>query len=202
MSGDQAIVVTGFRRCGTTLLMRMLYAGGVDVVADTLFGFEDKRANGLPRKWEWFEECRGKAVKVIDPHRFTPPLDRIPSLVVFLTRNPREQAKSICKFAYRVNGDKRARGLAGAIEIDIRRELKPTLQLLARRLKNGSLVTLPFEETIASPRTVATELAQFLGRQLDVDAMVDQVVPRGPECYRGLLELALTEAQRRQVVTA
>jgi hypothetical protein len=70
------IVVSGLPRSGTSLMMNMLQAGGVELLADNLRGpdidnplgyFELDRVKSLPNDSSWLESARGKAVKVISP---------------------------------------------------------------------------------------------------------------------------------------
>ncbi|MCI0521481.1 MAG: sulfotransferase [Chloroflexi bacterium] len=72
---EAVIVVSGLPRSGTSLMMRMLAAGGVDVVTDGLRQadadnpagyYEFERVKKLTEgDTAWLEACRGRAVKVI-----------------------------------------------------------------------------------------------------------------------------------------
>ena len=63
------VVVTGFGRCGSSLAMRMLCAGGMPVTTDNRDSFEDERVMRLPGDTRWLRECEGRALKVLDPYR-------------------------------------------------------------------------------------------------------------------------------------
>ena len=74
--GDPIIVVSGLPRSGTSMLMRMLAAGGIDLVvdgrrapdADNPKGYyELERVKGLDKTADtsWLADTRGKGLKVI-----------------------------------------------------------------------------------------------------------------------------------------
>ena len=67
-SGSCTTIVTGFGRCGSTMLMRMLDAGGMPVVADSRASFESELFR-VPKPTDW-QQYRGRAIKVLDPHRW------------------------------------------------------------------------------------------------------------------------------------
>lgn len=71
---EYVTVVSGMPRSGTSLMMRMLDAGGIPVLTDgrrpadrhNPHGyFEDERVRRLAADSAWIEEARGKAVKII-----------------------------------------------------------------------------------------------------------------------------------------
>ncbi|MBK6831011.1 MAG: hypothetical protein IPG92_09875 [Flavobacteriales bacterium] len=72
-------VVSGLPRSGTSLVMQMLAAGGMEPLTDGARAadadnpkgyFEFERVKALPADHHWLEEARGKAVKVI--HQLLP----------------------------------------------------------------------------------------------------------------------------------
>jgi tetratricopeptide (TPR) repeat protein len=73
---DSLIVVTGLPRSGTSMLMQMLAAGGIDVLADGSRAadqdnprgyFEFEPVKRLLRNSSWLSAARGKAVKIVVP---------------------------------------------------------------------------------------------------------------------------------------
>src|SRR5690606_26619418 len=65
--------------------------------------YEDDRATEIPLSPDFMALCRGKAVKVLDPHRHTPP-SGFRYRVIWMRRNLREQARSLVKFLRLVGG--------------------------------------------------------------------------------------------------
>jgi hypothetical protein len=97
MSAPQIIMVAGLGRCGTSLALQMLAAGGVDCVGPYP-SFEDAEHDQLRRTApaEWAARAAGKAVKVLDPHRNPPPIG--PAYrVLWLFRDWADQARSQLK---------------------------------------------------------------------------------------------------------
>ena len=84
------LIVPGIARSGLTVTMQMLNAGGYPCVGEYP-AFEKYNIGDIP-----WEECVGKAVKVVDTHIQFPPEGRYK--VIFLTRDIKQQVKSQCKF--------------------------------------------------------------------------------------------------------
>lgn len=73
-SSDRILVVSGLPRSGTSMMMSMLQAGGVELVTDgertadednPKGYFELERVKKLEQDTSWLVDCRGKAVKII-----------------------------------------------------------------------------------------------------------------------------------------
>jgi predicted AAA+ superfamily ATPase len=73
---ESVIVVTGLRRSGTSMLMQMLAAGGMDVVSDGLREPDEDNPRGylefepvknLLKDSKWLFEARGRPVKIVAP---------------------------------------------------------------------------------------------------------------------------------------
>src|SRR5512135_3049740 len=93
---DVVTVVSGLPRSGTSMMMRMLDAGGLPVLTDykrlpdasnPQGYYEFERAKKLrDGDSEWLESARGKAVKVISALlEFLPPM--YPYKILFMQRN-------------------------------------------------------------------------------------------------------------------
>jgi hypothetical protein len=68
------IIVSGLPRSGTSMLMKMLEAGGVEIVTDNLRQpdpdnpkgyYEYEKVKQLQKDADWIHTMRGKAIKVI-----------------------------------------------------------------------------------------------------------------------------------------
>src|SRR5215472_863985 len=73
-SDSPVIVVSGLPRSGTSMMMRMLEAGGVPVITDGLRQADADNPNGyyeyepvklLKQDSSWLPQARGKAVKMV-----------------------------------------------------------------------------------------------------------------------------------------
>lgn len=178
MSDDftATIGVTGFGRCGSSMVMAMLDAGGVPpIVGSAERSYELSDLGGL---WAMAEEhLRGRAVKLLDSVTYygVPPVDEW--RFVWIDRNYRQQAKSMVKFAEmvglpRYEGDEDA--LAASYAAD-----RPTTLNLYRAA--GKVLVLKYEAVLADPLKAARAL-HCLVPHLDVDAAAAVVHRRSPEC--------------------
>jgi hypothetical protein len=182
------------------MVMRMLYVGGIDVVANLgRISFEDDRASSIPLAASFIKECQGKAVKVLDPHRH-----QLPSgfryRLIWLHREPIEQARSTLKFmqvcGLGVPQNRETRhALAASFKVDYRAFLRVSAGL------NMSWLRLWFEDILAFQVEAATRLQDFVGCHLNIPAMADAVQARGPHCLPGMLELQTVEASRAGRIT-
>jgi len=185
----ETIIVAGLGRCGSSLVMQMLLAAGIPVTGENP-AFEDERVN-LPQAANlWDGEWRGKAVKVLDPHRCELPAHG--AKVIWVSRDERQQALSIAKFWHSVAGlpypDRRQRR---ALESNLRRDRGVCTAIFL--WKGLPLLALRFEDLLADPLRSASQIAAFVGTG-DPETMAAVVRPRKAECYPGLLEVELLGA--------
>lgn len=190
-------VVTGFSRCGTSLMMQMLQAGGYPTFSDHTVSYETDHALELPENTTWLKQCEGKAVKILEPQSHTPPAG-LDYRFLWMRRNAREQAKSQLKFMRLVGGFDMpsSRSQVLAMAAGIKRDTPAALALL-RGL--GRTMVVEFEELLARPGPVSAAVARYLGANMDLARMVATVRRRPPECLPGLLELQLVAEEQSAV---
>jgi len=208
--GALTLYVAGLGRCGTTLVMRMLAAGGAPVAGEAP-AFERYTHNELAAP-ATLAEARGHAVKVIDPQRlgfFHPLFDLRPRHAILLSRDTAEQAKSQIHFvrslqeAASVAAGAGPRLYTGAQpgNREMRRTLTARLvrdQKAAQdtlRKANVAFTPLAFERILAKPEEVAAIIAFQLRPwwRLDAAAMAATVIRRDP-AWSGTLDLESAEA--------
>ena len=179
------IVVAGLGRCGSTLMMRMLHAGGMDVFCENKTDFETELIFTLPDNNAWLGLCTGKALKLLDPHENLPS----PSFdyrFIWMDRNPREQAKSQMKLLSASMGIAPVnRRHARAMEASLRKEARTAHRICTAF---GPTISIRFEDLLRHPRLTAKYVAEFLTRPLDIDAMARQVIDRPVTCLPYMLE--------------
>ncbi len=188
----RTLIVAGLGRCGTTMVMRMLAAGGVPTIGEapdfecveTQYMLEDAPA-------AWAYHVRGKAVKVLDAHRFAMP-DLGEFDLIWLRRNPQEQARSMLKLIA---------SMFSAVQItrqSVRAMKKGIIHdgpIAARRLADAgtpNAIALDFEEILADPHRAA----RTIGYAFKIPAerwpvMASQVIKRDAKCLPYLMEEAL-----------
>lgn len=165
------IVVSGFPRTGTSTMMRMLYQGGIEVIAeehlksglnefDPYGNFELEGKNLAEFTERTPESTSGKAVKIVSP--LIPevyPIDRS-TKVLFMTRDPNEIVASM--LAMRVlwewtpqDATKYAREFFDYHEIPVK--------------------YIKYTDMLSYPRTTAFTVESWLERKLDIKEMVSVV---------------------------
>jgi hypothetical protein len=175
------VIVSGLPRSGTSLMMRMLAAGGMDVLTDGLRladvnnptgYYEYERVKKLKEgDVAWLKECRGRAVKVISAL-----LSFLPAgygyRVIFMQRDLAEVLAS----QQAMLAQRGQVGAAGEMEAIYRKHLaqvnawmvaQPNLQSL--QVSYNRLVRLPQGEIV--------RVNQFLGGRLDLAKMAAVIEP-------------------------
>ena len=184
MSQEEIIVVSGLPRSGTSMMMQMLAAAGLEIYTDDQRKpdennpkgyFEADAVKGLAADNNWVKDCRGKVIKVIAPLvPFLPQDERY--RVVFMQRDIKEILSSQDRMLGRL-------GEQGAdIEKEGQQLQEAFLQqvLLANRIvmsHGNPLLPIPYASAIENPEKVARQVAEFLGMELDISAMVAAVDP-------------------------
>ena len=95
-------IVSGLPRSGTTLMMRMLEAGGMEVVKDDIRKadednprgyFEFEKVKKINEDASWLEDCRGKVFKMVSELLYHLPQDK-QYKIIFMTREMKEMLAS------------------------------------------------------------------------------------------------------------
>ncbi len=176
------VVVSGLPRSGTSMMMQMLAAGGLDLVADAqrvpdadnprgYFELEAVKRLHLGEH-AWCESALGKAVKVVAP--LLPALPRAyPLRILFMDRALSEVVAS--QQAMLKRQGKRP-GAAETLAHTYSRQLDGLAALLDAHPR-ARLLRVSHRDTLADPLKTAIRVAGFLGGGLDVEAMARAVAP-------------------------
>jgi hypothetical protein len=179
--GRPIVVVSGLPRSGTSMMMRMLQAGGVPTVVDGIRAadvsnpngyFEFEAVKGLDKDGDrsWLPEARGKAVKIIS-FLLTWLPESYDYRVIFMHRDLDEVLASQRAMLERrgepASEDGRSRAL-------YEEHLRQVERFLAGR---DCFRQLPvrYAEAVADPAGTAARVAAFLDRPLDQAAMARAV---------------------------
>lgn len=187
---DGLILVSGLARCGTSLLMQMLSAGGWPV-------FDPAES-----MWPAFEHPgnMGRGAIPLDASGLLkwlmpdvlPPPPRVRGSI-FLSRNSKQQARSFMKLnaamGISVKGA-RWREFAASLERD-------TPLALAALARSGPVFAATFEELVTGPAQLLGRMATWFDSPIDVPVAVAQLRPRptGAACLPYLLEEQLAREQ-------
>jgi hypothetical protein len=182
--GEPIIVVSGLPRSGTSMLMKMLEAGGLQVVTDGQRAadednpkgyYEVERVKALAQEKDktYLADARGKVVKVISFLLKSLPAN-LNYRVIFVKRNLDEVLASQRKMLVR-------RGEADDTPEERMRELLETdvwrAGYMLRHARQFESIEVQYAELVARPEEHARRIAAFLGGGLDVQAMVSVVDP-------------------------
>lgn len=188
MPESPVILVSGLGRCGSSMVCQMLAAAGLDVAGEYP-AFEPRQARPTCFDGRWIAEQHGRVVKVLDPQapmvRLRPGAYRI----ILITRNSRQQARSMVKLQQTFGGimpgpvgSRQIRALAAGI----RRDGPKAVRHLQRF---GPVQRLRFEDIVEFPSIAAGVLASFTGLPSSViPLMAHMVAPRGTDCLPYMLE--------------
>lgn len=179
-------IVSGLPRSGTSMMMRVLEAGGMPVLVDGVRRADDDNLHGyyelevvkkLPHDTSWLGEARGKAVKIISRLlEGLPPGERYK--VVFM-RRPIEEVLRSQEVMLAHRGEPARAGDAGDPgDAEMRRvflqHVAAVEEMLAGR-GDVEVLFVSYPRMIAEPRAQAERVARFLDAGLDVGAMAGAV---------------------------
>lgn len=180
------VIVAGLGRCGSSLMMQMLQAGGMKCAGE-FPAFELPETNHQAIRTEWLEQFQGGAVKILDPHYCPVVPDFPPAVMLWMTRDFYHQAKSQMKFALMLSGHEPRydKHHLKRMEKSLERE---TVEALHAYSALPSMF-VSFEGLLNNPLVMASKVAAFLKPfefEIAPAKMAYAVNPRGPECADGL----------------
>ncbi len=180
--GEEIVVVSGLPRSGTSMMMKMLESGGLEVMTDALREadvdnpkgyYEDERVKDLgeTKDKSWVRDARGKVLKVIS---FL--LKDLPSenryRVIFMRRDIEEVLASQNKMLVHRGEENPAED---AIMKEHYQKHLEQVKRLTTNLPNYEMIEIGYREAIDDPAGVAKKVNEFLGGRLDLPAMAETV---------------------------
>ncbi len=178
---QKVVVVSGLPRSGTSMMMKMLSAGGLPIVTDSQREADDDNPNGyfeveLSKRLKdgevnWIYDAQGKVVKVISYLlEFLP--DNLTYDIIFMDREITEILASQKKMLQRRNevttiSDEE-------MEAQFRAHVKAVKYWVARK-PNMRVLYVSYNEMMSQPLELCSAIVEFLGIPLNMDAM--QSVP-------------------------
>ena len=180
--GPEIVVVSGLPRSGTSMMMSMLNAGGLEVLIDGIREpdvdnpkgyFEDERVKDLEKMTDksWVKDARGKVLKVISFLLKDLPAENA-YRIVFMRRDLDEIMVSQNKMiAHREAEDSTDdETMKELYRSDIARA-----RVLKQRNRHIDMIEVHYRDVIKDPSAVASRVNAFTGGHLDVAAMVKVV---------------------------
>ena len=170
----EVIIVSGLPRSGTSMMMQVLEAGGIEPFTDKTRQADENNPRGyleaeivkqLQKKNNWVRECGGKAIKVVAP--LVPCLPQgVNYKVIFMDRDLNEILASqtaMLEQLKKEGGDIDHERL-GKIFLA---QVNSAIQHLA--FHKHEIFMAPYHQFIAEPEPSIAKLIEFLGPDFDLD---------------------------------
>jgi hypothetical protein len=171
-------IVSGLPRSGTSMMMRMLEAGGMEVIVDHIRQpdadnpqgyYEFEQVKRIKEDAAFLESAYGKAVKMISALLYDLPPSKTYK-ILFMKRRLAEVLVSQKIMLQRQGAETQEaddQKMAPAFE----KHLAELASWLAQQ-KNMEVLYVDYHEVIAHPTASAQAVQHFLGHRLDVQSMV------------------------------
>ncbi|OYT54927.1 MAG: sulfotransferase family protein [Candidatus Altiarchaeales archaeon ex4484_2] len=181
MDEKDIVVVSGLPRSGTSMLMKMIEAGGIKPLTDREKGadidnpqgyYEFERVKGLPEDVSWLDDARGKAVKVLaELVKHLP--DEYHYRVIFMQRRIPEIIESQKKMLVR-RGEDPEKVSDEEMMLLLGKYLKLMMSYI-RGKDNMEVLFVSYNDVISHPGREVKAINEFLGGFLDEKSMVSVV---------------------------
>ena len=193
-SKDFITIVSGLPRSGTSMMMRMLEAGGMEIVTDNIRRadddnprgyFEYERVKKLKEDASCLDECHGKAVKIISMLLFDLPSNRR-YRVIFMQREMQEMLSSQRVMLQRLekkDDDISDEKIAEKFEKHLRQ-----VEAWIDKQDYLDVSYVKYNEVIEDSQKHAERVNEFLGKELNIRKMV------------GVIEKSLYRQRKKQDV--
>jgi hypothetical protein len=178
---DFITIVSGLPRSGTSMMMQMLEAGGMEIVTDNIRKpdednprgyYEYERVKKIKEDKSWLNECRGKAVKMVSMLLYDLPLDR-KYKIIFMKRDMEEMLASQRVMLERLGqkgGDVSDEEMGKKFE----KHLCQVEEWIARQ-ENIDVLYVKYNDVLNDSQKYAEIVSKFLGKSLDVEKMANVI---------------------------
>jgi hypothetical protein len=182
---DPIIVVSGLPRSGTSMMMSMLNAGGLEVVTDNLRIADENNPKGyfeLERVKklkdgdnQWLEAASGKTVKIISALiKYLP--EHYSYKIIFMSRNINEVLKSQRRMLER--DGKSGDDVDDQIMANLFHQHLDDVSEWLKTQKNIQVLRIHYNDILKEPESHVEKIDIFLGIDLDKEAMMRVVEPK------------------------
>jgi hypothetical protein len=176
-------VVSGVPRSGTSLMMQMVAAGGMEILTDGLRGADERNPRGY---FEWepikrlqqepgrIAEAEGKAVKVISSLLMSLPRDR--SYQVLFMHRPLAEVVASQAEMIRRRGTQGAALTPAALEAALEGHVRQVMAWLERQ-PHMRVCHVHYHRLLQEPQAETDSILAFLDEPLNRAAMLAQIDP-------------------------
>jgi tetratricopeptide (TPR) repeat protein len=181
--GRVIVVVSGLPRSGTSMMMQMLRAAGIEPFADGLRApdvqnprgyFEHELATRLHEDNGWVAHARGKVVKIV-AHLLPHLPDGEQYRIVLMHRSLDEVVASQAAMLDAASSEPATLHRDRLVQVYASQLVR--LQEWLRRAPGVQVITVRYAEVLANPSMTAARLATFLGEPFDMASAAAAVEP-------------------------
>ncbi|MDY7076675.1 MAG: sulfotransferase domain-containing protein [Chloroflexota bacterium] len=171
------IIVSGLPRSGTSMMMKMLEAGGTQILTDNIRTADDDNPQGYyefervkqtEQDPSWVEDARGKAVKMISALLKHLPRDYTYK-VIFMRRNMGEILASQRQMLIRRNEPTDA--VSDERLAELFRQHLQKVETWIDEQPNFEVIYVNYNQVLENPAQQANMINKFLDHTLDVENM-------------------------------
>ncbi|MFX1590656.1 MAG: sulfotransferase [Promethearchaeota archaeon] len=173
--------MSGLPRSGTSMMMRMLEAGGVNIVVDNIRSadddnpkgyYEDERVKKLKENNSWLDELKDKAVKIISLLLYHLPMTN-EYKIIFMLRDMKELLISQKKML-----ERQSRGTDDLDDEKLSKKFKDHLEKIRKwleRQRHIECLYVDYHDVIQHPVENAERVKHFLNKDLNIALMAQAV---------------------------
>jgi len=171
-------IVSGLPRSGTSMMMKMLEAGGMEVVTDDIRRpdednpkgyYEFEQVKRIKEDQSWLPECQGKAVKMVSRLLFDLP-QNWHYKIIFMRRKLEEILASQNKMLKRRGKQPPSKQEDKEMASLFRKHLEH-VERWSQQQSHMDILWVDYNTTINEPEQTAKSVNDFLNQDLDVEKM-------------------------------
>lgn len=182
--GELVYVVSGLPRSGTSMMMQMLKAGGLELFTDgkrdadenNLKGyFEHEIVKSLSTNKKWLMDAEGKVVKIVANHLMSLPANR-KYKIIFLDRAIQEVMSSQLTMLENL-GKRKSEVYSLQIAQSLESSRNQTLEWLKTQV-NIDLLVVEYAKVVATPFAEALRIIDFLELPMEAEKIIQVIDPK------------------------
>ncbi len=176
-TGDPIIIVSGLPRSGTSMMMQMLEAGGLDIFTDNKRTADENNPKGyyeyeavkrLATDKKWLPKAKNKAVKIIS-HLLIHLPEKYSYKIIFMERDINEVIQSQHKMLVQL-GKAKPNTYPAGLDMAFKENIKE-IRKWANKQHNVDILTINYKNVINNPSSESEKVNMFLNKALDVKKM-------------------------------
>lgn len=182
LKNETVYIVSGIPRSGTSLMMQMLNAGGLEIFSDQERQadennpkgyYEHEKVKNLAIDKSWLPEAKGKCVKIISQLLFHLP-DNLHFKIIFMKRDLNEvidsQRAMLKRDGKQVKEGTYPMGLHKAYEKNMQ-----NIESWAESKNNVDMIYVDYHDLLKKDPATINKITDLVESKLDIDLMTEQV---------------------------